>query len=307
MAALPRLVAAALLPLLARGGQDAVSAAEVTLRAPRAFGYFIGDTFTHEATITLDPGTTLDPASLPRPGPVTYWLEILQVDLDDLGSDSDARRYRLHLRYQTFYAPLEPRMLSTPELSLKVVGGDWTSSLAVPAWPFLMSPLREIISTRAGASLALQPDATFGPHDLTLEQRVTAVAAGVASFALVALAWVRRWGPFRERHRPFGTAAREVASRLAATEGSEGYLAALLTLHRAFDLAAGRRLLADDLASFLESRPGFRGIAQDTARFFEASRQAFFGVGTESAGAVLTRADLASLAKRLAKLERAGA
>lgn len=299
----PRLSASVALLLAANGVQ---AEGEVTLHTPRGFGYFIGDSFAHEAIIELDPAASLDPASLPRPGPLTYWLELTDSTLEDLGADAMARRYRLRLRYQTFYAPLEPRMLATPGLSLAVLDGDRRSSVQVPAWSFLMSPLREIVSTRAGASLALRPDVTRGAHDLTMAHRVAAASAVVASAALLALAWVRGWG-FGRRHRPFAAAAREVARRLAATQGPEGYLASLLVLHRAFDVAAGRRLLADDVASFLDSRPGLRGIARETSEFFEASRQAFFGAGAEPASAVLSRRDLAAFARRLAKLERAGA
>jgi mxaA protein len=279
----------------------------VELLTPRAFGYFIGDAFTHEATITLDPGASLDRASLPRPGPLTYWLELTAVDLDDLGSAQSGRRYRLLLRYQTFYAPLEPKVLSTPELPLVALEADQRSSIVIPAWSFLMSPLREIISSRAGASLALHPDAVPRTHMLGVEQGLAAVSAAMAIAALGGLAWLRGSGFFRKRHRPFGAAARRVTRCLATSRKAETYLAALLALHRAFDAAAGHRLLADDLPSFLELRPGFRSVAGETAGFFTASRHAFFGGGAEQANALLPASDLVSLARRLAALERAGA
>lgn len=302
-----RSIALVLLLLALQGPHEARGAGRVELLAPRPFGYLIGDIFTHEVMITLDPGATLETASLPRPGPRTYWLDLVAVDVRDLGASPEARRYQLRLRYQSFYAPLEPKMLATPPLDLAVLAPDGRGSLEVPAWSFLMSPLREIVSTRAGASMALQPDVAPRPHDLALERGLVSASAGLALIVLAALAWLRGWRGFRKRHRPFELAARNIAKCLAAPPKLENYLDALLALHRAFDAAAGRRLLADDLRGFIDSRPGFRSLADEMARFFAASRQAFFGTGTDGATRLLPATELDRLARRLARLERAGA
>ncbi|MCZ7153695.1 hypothetical protein, partial [Salmonella enterica] len=51
----------------------------VELRTPRAFGYFQGDLVQVQAEIRTDPGFTLQRPSLPKPGPVTYWLDLRDV------------------------------------------------------------------------------------------------------------------------------------------------------------------------------------------------------------------------------------
>jgi mxaA protein len=287
--------------------ETADAANTVDFHAPRAFGYFIGDLFTHEVTVHLDPGISLDRASLPRRGPLTYWLDLVSVDLEETGTIAAGKSYRLYLLYQTFYAPLEPKSLTTPVYSLSARSPEETIHLEIPAWPFLMSPLREIIPSKAGASMDLQPDVDPRPHQLMTEQRLILVSLALATSALLALAWRRGWGFFGKRQRPFGSAARKIKRYSDDPANVEAYLSALLTLHRAFDAAAGRRLLADDLALFLNLRPGFRAAATEIARFFAASRQAFFGAGTESARSLLPICDLGSLARRLAQLERAGA
>ena len=47
-----------------------VRAAGVDLYAPRAFGYYIGDTISLEAVVTLDAGWHLGESALPRLRPV---------------------------------------------------------------------------------------------------------------------------------------------------------------------------------------------------------------------------------------------
>lgn len=287
--------------------KTANAANTVDFRAPRAFGYFIGDLFAHEVTVRLDPGISLDRASLPRRGPLTYWLDLVSVDVEETGTIAAGKSYRFHLLYQTFYAPLEPKSLTTPAYSLSATSPEETINLEIPAWPFLMSPLREIIPSRAGASMDLQPDVEPRPHHLAMERNLIIVSLALAASTLLALAWRRGWGFFRKRQRPFGSAARKIKRYSDEPANVEAYLSALLALHRAFDAAAGRRLLADDLALFLDLRPGFRAAATEITQFFTASRQAFFGAGAESARSLLPVCALGSLARRLAQLERAGA
>jgi mxaA protein len=288
------------------GTAEAGTGNRVELISPRPFGYLIGDVFDHEAIITLEPGAVTDKATLPRPGPLSYWLDLVASDLDDLGIANEGHIYRLRLKYQTFYAPLEPKSLATPELTLGVLSNGSRSEIKVPAWQFLMSPLREIIAGRAGAAMALQPDVRPRFYPLALEWKLLLIAGAVAVFSLTGLAWLRGWGPFCRNYQPFIYAARKVAQSLAASS-SDGYRQALLALHRGFDAAAGKRLLADDIETFVARRPGFRSLSGEIARFFAASRQLFFGAREEQAKAVLPASDLEELARRLASLERSGA
>jgi mxaA protein len=53
-------------------GGALASTPTVTVKEPRSFGYFIGDTLQREVDLWLAPGQELDEASLPRPGPLNY-------------------------------------------------------------------------------------------------------------------------------------------------------------------------------------------------------------------------------------------
>lgn len=295
---------AALLLLLLPG--VAARAATVELFAPRPFGYFIGDVITHEAVLALDPGYQLAESGLPRPRPVTYWLDLVSARLTALPERAGGRRYRLTLTYQTFYAPLEPRALEIPAVPLVAADRDKRLALSVPAWTFVSSPLREIVSSRTANPMALQPDIAPAPYPLRDDLRAAGGAAGLAVASLLALAMLRGWGPFASRRMPFCDAARRLRRSLADAPTPEAYAAGLVLLHRAFDAAAGRRLLAEDVITFLAGAPRFAPEADAIVRFFAASRMVFFGMDPEQARAVLPADALLALSRRLAAAERDG-
>lgn len=282
----------------------------VELYAPRPFGHVIGDTLTLTAEIALDAPFVLDPASLPQPRALDYWLDLRDVRLSDHGVEAGVRRYTLDLVYQTFYAPLEPRRLDIPALALSAVDGTRRVPVQVPAWSFLMSPLREIVGTGPGQALALRPDLPPQPIPTAPARRGLVAALTAALAALGVLAWQMGWGPFgRRRSRPFARAARAVASLLAASTDvtSNAYRGALLALHRAFDSTAGKGVFAEDLPAFFAGHPAFGTAEAEVRRLFSASRRAFFGDDTAGALKELPPPELAALARRLRSIERSGA
>ncbi|MFG1478913.1 nonribosomal peptide synthetase MxaA [Xanthobacter sp. V4C-4] len=295
-------VAAWLAAWIALSAGPAARADSVTLTAPRAFGYVIGDTLTLDADIRLDPGARLDPASLPRPHSVSSTLDLVAVHLMPLPLDGAAPRYRLQLTYQNFFGALEPRTLDIPPWPLTVRDGAARRELLVPGFAFVATPLRELVSSRGGNPLALQPDIPPAPIPLSPLAARTGLAATLALFALLALALVRGWRPFRRAVRPFAQAERAI--RRDGTGDRDSYRAALLALHRAFDASAGRRLLSDDVGAFLAQDRRFAGLAGEIDAVFAASRIAFFGAGLDAARAQLSADRLRAIARRLTRAER---
>lgn len=279
----------------------------VDLYAPRPFGHVIGDTLALSAEIALDAPYVLDPASLPQPRPLDYWLDLRDVRLNDHGIEDGVRRYTLDLVYQTFYAPLEPRRLAIPGVALSAVDGERRVAVNVPAWSFLMSPLREIISATPGQAMALRPDIAPQPISTASTMRRLIMALGLALVAFLALAWQKGWGPFGRRlSRPFARAARAIASPLTATPDMPSYRGALLALHRAFDATAGKGVFAEDLPAFFEAHPAFRAAEAEVRRLFSASRRAFFGDDPQGAQRELPSSELIAIARRLSAVERGG-
>jgi mxaA protein len=275
----------------------------------RPFGYFIGDAIHRELVLRLGPGYALDTASLPRPGPLNYWLELSRADLST-SSEGDDTLYRLSLVYQTFYAPLDTRALVIPAFKLKVTGTQ-DSEVNVPAFSFLMSPIRQLFTDKGQSSdtvTKLRPDRP-APREPTGRERTLILVSGlIALAALAGLAWHNAWWPFHRRPaRPFTEAARFIKANGKSLQGAVGYRAALLKLHRAFDLAAGRRVLADDVAEFLRQHPEFAPYTGEVERLFASSRQAFFANEVDQARAAMPLPALAELSTRLSAAERRAA
>jgi mxaA protein len=303
------LVLCALLLASFSGSTAAETGVRVAVIEPRPFGYFLGDTFKRQIEITVPDGGTLQLAGLPRPGPVNYWLQLRAVDVDE-EKQSGGTRYRIGLAYQAFYSALDPRRLTVPGFTLKVAAADGTSPVHVPDWSFVMSPVRELFPGQEGgtAKVALQPDAP-APRIATGTVRTALLVSGFALLiALILLArHYARWPFHRRTDRPFTEASRFLKGHQAELAGDGGYRAALIKLHRAFDLAAGRRVLPDDVEAFVSDHPEYAPFADDIARLFAASRSTFFGGGNGTARRSMPLVDLTELGARLGAAERGAA
>jgi mxaA protein len=274
---------------------------------PRPFGYFIGDVIERSFEIETAAGDTLEPATVPRPGPVNYWLELREIKTASMASTGKGL-HRLTLKYQTFYAPIDPRKIVIPPLAVSIASPSGTESVTLPAFTFISTPIREIFPEKSGetAETFLRPDPELSLVPVA-HVRNWLLASGALSFlALTLLARQLAWWPFHQRPaRPFSRAARDIAHVLRASRASsEAYSEASLLLHRAFDEKAARRVLASDAPSFIANHPEHRESAEGVARFFEASRAAFFGGDGHRAQSVLSGTALAELAFRLAREER---
>ena len=280
----------------------------VELYAPRSFGYVIGDALTLRAEIALDAPFALDPATLPTPRALNYWLDLRDVRLEDRGNHGGIHRYTLDLTYQTFYAPLEPRRLDIPALALSAVAGDRRVAVNVPGWSFLSSPLREVMTSTPGQAMALRPDIPPRPIPTAASRNGLLASIVVTLLALAALAWQMAWWPFHRRPaRPFAQAARAVTATLRPSASETAYRGSLLALHRAFDATAGRGVLAEDLPAFFAAHPAFRAVEGEVRRLFAVSRAVFFGGDGPRAQSDLPPGELLALARRLRAVEREAA
>jgi mxaA protein len=299
-----RVLASGLVLVLAAGLARAQTATIQPL-TPRPFGYFVGDVIRHEIIITAPPDYELLVASLPAIGPSAYWLDLVDVKLDEIRSRI-AKRYRLRLAYQNFYVALDSRTLQIPSFSLAFVRGASRIEAAVPAWPFEVSPLREVQpAAQEKPADYLRSDRLPPLTDLHIRRMIVA-AFGIATLlAINLLAYQIAWWPFRKRlGRSFTNASRKIRGELGSQAGTQPYLDALLRLHRAIDKKDGQRVFAEDLPNFLERHPEFRRENDALTRFFAVSRKAFFGDDPVQAKVELPPADFIKLAERLAAAER---
>lgn len=270
---------------------SAPAAAEVELRAdpPRGHGWWLGDRLTHVATLLPPPGFALDPASLPRPRAVAYWLDLTGVRTEPVRIDG-RDGLRIVTDWQNFYAALEPVARDVPPYALRFLGPDGAVETAeVPGWSFVTSPIRPILAPSTPD--ALQPDAGITPPRTAALTRALPGFGLLALLALAGLAFNQGWWPFHARPgRPFTRAAR--ALRRAGDPRGR-----MLALHRGLDAANGAPLLGPDLPGFLARRPEFAPLRAELDAFFASSGRLFFGDGVAGT-------DPAPLARRLAAIER---
>jgi mxaA protein len=278
----------------------------VSVTEPRPFGYFIGDTIERRAEITVDAGDELVEASLPRPGPLTYWLDLNRIDVSEVEQDS-GKRYRLDLTYQTFYAPLEAKSVMIPTVTLRFRAVTGSTDARLPSFTIAMAPIRELFPEKNGATpvTLLRPDTTPRSVLTGPVRTVLAVSATTAAITFLLLARHLAWWPFRRRPgRPFTEAARSIAA-LRKRNDTTQYRYGLLSLHRAFDSAAGHRLLAEDLPRFLAEHAELIQDRAEVERFFESSRRIFFADDPNGARAAMPLDALAALSASLAAREQA--
>jgi mxaA protein len=279
----------------------------VTLLTPRLFGYFIGDVLRSEVDVIVDKDVDLVPASVPQPGPLNSWLELIDSRVEE-GSINGEKFYHLYLAYQNFYPALDSRPLDVPGFTLSLVSGGQLVSAQVPQWSFLISPLREVLpSAKTSGADYMQPDVSPPYIDLHRERVATFSFLAACLVTLAFLAYHLAWWPFTARpRRPFNEAARHIRKLLSPPQGESGYREALLTLHRAIDATAGHAVFAEDLPEFLERAPAFSRLKEEFILFFRSSRQVFFGDDIASATADFGADALVRFSNRLASTERVG-
>nr|BAE16964.1 hypothetical protein [Hyphomicrobium denitrificans] len=254
-----------ILACLIIGGAPCKAAVEaVNIYEPRAFGYFIGDTFERRIEVVTTGDTELLTAGLPRPGPLTYWLEL--IDVDHKVRETQGRKiHDITLKYQTFYAPIEAVKVKIPAYPLKfrnpgTVPAAQTSDTApgteipssqdvasIPAFQIVMSPLREyaVSDFMSGKSVELAdimaPDAKA--HAISTSRQTTWLGLGLAALALSALLLLWHYAKVHSRTegRPFTMADRRIRELQPPRKHSR-YRDSLIALHRAFDESYGRRL-----------------------------------------------------------------
>lgn len=274
---------------------------QIRLDLPRDHGWWVGDVLTMSAELTVDADLTLDPASLPRPRQVDYWLDLRSVVMAERSADGQ-KTVVLTLEYQTFYVPLEPKAVTVPPVTVGFQRGDERVDAVIPPWRFVTSPIREIMAPTAPEAVREARRAEV--VDTRPGQYRAAAAVGVVVAAFMALLWHRNIWPFARPNRPFGKAARTVRRLLGDGSSPDDYRTALLAIHRGFDLTLGRTMHASDAQALVTREPRWDPTERGIATFFEASHLAFYGADPRAAEALMPPRDLERFAATLALTER---
>ncbi|MGY6277886.1 nonribosomal peptide synthetase MxaA [Methylomonas sp. MgM2] len=245
------------------------------LQTPRPFGYLIGDEIHHRVVLQTRKDLVLNPNSVPGKGELNRWLNLTDADIDQ-----DQGRIVIDLTYQVFYAPNEVKMLSIPGFSLQFTQAGKPVEQAVPAWPFTLSPIKELaVRKDESGRQYMRPDAL--PASLSSQSQWLGFYAALG-MALLAGAYLAYWYglfPSWPKRRIFKLALSQIG-RLSQNEAAQG----LAVMHHAFNQINGQPLFEHKLAAFYQNHPEYRNAAESIAWFFDASNRILFG-GQDISGA----------------------
>lgn len=252
----------------------------------RDFGIFTGDMIQHEFIVQLPADYQISEAALPVAGDLNYWLTLQDIELKHLDNNEDRQLFHLTLKYQTFYAPLDVRKLEIPAQSLRAhKKGEGEIDITLPSWQFTMSPLKEIAQRGVGnneTTDTFMKPALSPAYRSTQLQRNLLSGLSVSAILLVLLwAYLHGW-LWRRQQFPFQQAHRNIKHlRAKNVNESSACFAAVESIHKAFNQAAGYVLFSNELAVFLQNHPAFARHASDIEEFFRQSDAVMFGQQSE--------------------------
>jgi mxaA protein len=246
----------------------------VALSAPRPFGYAMGDVIEHRITAAAEAPYALQIDFLPKPGPLSEWLEIRAVDTS-VRQEHNRKYYDIAIRYQIFKGVKDSENLTIPAWPLRFRSANASFEEQAPAWEFTLAPL--IASHTKDKDVLIRPELEAVPYALAPSTRVLALSLTGILAAACYLAWWYDRLPFLRRNRgPFARALREMQSLMRRQSASESYRAALRLLHQALNDTAGETVFAGRLEDFFRHRPAFSALNERLREFFQVSRRMFF-------------------------------
>lgn len=246
----------------------------VSLKAPRDFGYVIGDVIRHMVVIDTKPGSGIDPNALPQEGWIYRWLWLRRVSLR-VREEDRVLRHHLALEYQIFYAPREVKSLLIPAFSLRSSGS--AEILEIPAWRFTMAPIRELSVARVDGLEPMRQDAAPALLETTRYRWQLFAAMVMTAAAVTAWAYYTAWLPYGRRGRHFVVACRALRSLQGQVANPAVVRAGFTCLHRAFDGTRGEPLFREQLPDFFSSHPAYAPLRSEIEAFFRDSYEVFFG------------------------------
>jgi mxaA protein len=267
------------LPMTATGADDGNPIQPiVTLRDS---GYLLGDLLEERVALSLPPGSSVDPDSLPLPGRVAPWMEVRAARIEHGGQPGVQN---VIVRYQIFAEVEQAERVPIPAFKLRVRDGAQTRVVEVPAKSFMLSPA--LPSALTDEDRELKPEAA--PKLLPVTTAVTGVALGALAAVVCAayLLWAHDRLPFLPRAPgPFARLWRSWRRRGRRGLSDDDGLALLHAWHAAMNLAAGETLYPSTLPRLFVSAPYLEPLRDRIEGLFERSWQSFYGPAASTAPA----------------------
>lgn len=265
----------------------------------RDFGIVVGDQIKHSYIISVPAEYTLSPALLPTKSDINYWLKLINVHYQEIASAKDLKKYKIDVIFQTFYAPLDVRVLSTPVIDVSFHSGNREQQISLPAWSFSMSPLKETAPVSGSTRPFMKPDIPVSAIDTNgLKWQVYLLALAVVVMAFIWLILTGR--VFKFAHSPFQFAAKKI-KKLQTKQDERNVTQAICEVHQAFNYVAEQAVFSHQIDQFIDSFPEFSSNKQQITDFYDLSVDVLYG---ESKAKLEHFEQLLSLCHSLVKAER---
>jgi mxaA protein len=248
----------------------------VTLRDS---GYLLGDLIEERVDLSLPPGASLDPDSLPLPGRVAPWMEVRASRAEHGERDGEQS---VIVRYQIFAEVEQAGRVPIPAFKLRVRDAGRTRVVEVPEKSFMLSAA--LPPTLSDEDRELKSAAP--PRLLPVRNAVLGVVFSlIATVACAAyLLWVYDRLPFLPRAPgPFARLWRSWRRRSRRGLSDDDGVALLHAWHAALNLAAGETLYPSTLPRLFVNAPHLQPLRPRIERVFESSWQSFYGPASSPA------------------------
>lgn len=256
----------------------------------RDTGYTIGDTIDMVATFTLPRNHFIDEESLPLVGRVNHWLDIQSLDFSQ-----DARRAKLHIKWQLFATVEIAQQLNTPQVVLKT-SGENPQTITIPQQAFYYSPVLPMPLLK---DISRRVDLT--PPDFDEVQPLVHLSYCLVVLLIVGLAWL--WLKDMLPWLPYEAGPMTKLSRQLKVQSTHFTQTQLRDIHAALNNSAGVSLYPHNLSQLFMHAPYFDGEQHNIKLFFDQSWQQFYRNEVVEAEAVEVLHHLAWI-KRAAVAER---
>jgi len=243
----------------------------------RDYAIVIGETLSSEIRIALEPGLTLETASLPQPGSaVSDVLELRAADWNQQ-TEGGETLYRIRLVYQVFKGVRDAETVSVPALPLRFQRAGQTLETEAPAWNFTLVPI--IPAKTADEDVLLRGDWPAPAYaDAGHQRGLLACLAGLVGLGVYASL---RLGLLRRRAPPFVQAARALKKLGRQPPSLASWRQGAKLVHAALNETAGQTVFAGQLPRFLASQPCYASLQIELEQFFRQSDWLFFTDATE--------------------------
>lgn len=247
----------------------------MAIEDPRAYAWFIGDEFTRTLRLKVENGWQLDREELPQVGRLSFWLELVAVDIGSRGDYTEVA-----LTYRLINSIAEGGVSAQrviPSWELVTTRPGRSVPINVPEWSF--TQLAVVPQSDAEFLTAADVRADVPPLPAPWSEhfvRLTLVGLAVLVLALYLFychfgaVWLARW------RRPFTAALHDLRNLAKHAETDVPSDAGLRRFHAAVNEAAGRVVMRDDLDAFFLAQPLYATERGAIAEVFEQSHRFFF-------------------------------